>query len=68
MDDGRALMQEISNRDRLERAFSDAYEIVMGEPMEWASNYNEAEALGDMELRMRRYELKPAFAALKEPE
>ncbi len=38
----------------MERAFSDAYELVMGEPMEWSSDYHTTEALRDMELRLRR--------------
>ena len=48
------LTEEIANRDRFEKAFSDAYALVMGEAMEWSSNYNEPDALRDMELRLRR--------------
>lgn len=44
----------IDQRDAMERAFSDAYELVMGKPMEWSSAYNTAQALRDMDLSLRR--------------
>lgn len=46
------IAAEIAKRDAMEEAFSKAYELVMGQPMEWSSAYNQAEALGDMEERL----------------
>lgn len=62
----RALIEEIANRDHFEKAFSEAYALVMGEPMEWSSVYNVPEALRDMELRLRR-ERTQMSSFLKEP-
>lgn len=52
--DERALEQEIANRDAMEEAFSDAYELVMSERMEWSSAYGVKEALHDMEVQLDR--------------
>lgn len=53
------VAEEIANRDAMEEAFSKAYALVIGAPMEWSSAYNQAEALGDMEERLARlYELR----------
>lgn len=46
------VAEEIANRDAMEEAFSKAYSLVMGQPMEWSSAYNQAEALDDMEERL----------------
>lgn len=52
MDDEKALLQTIKERDAMESAFSKAYELVMGKPMEWSSVYNAPEALADIEERL----------------
>ncbi|WP_028955890.1 hypothetical protein [Sulfitobacter sp. 20_GPM-1509m] len=44
----KALDAEIENRDGFEKAFSDAYELVTGNQMEWSSAYGVLEALADM--------------------